>query len=228
MKAAYAVYLAVMALVVAWIVATPLLAMSGNPAASAGYEAGKYICHQKISRSYCLFSQPYFGIGDCTPQAGIYRNDIRSEICADGKGEVRENCLGLQGYGYKFPVSARDMAIYFGMFAGAASFPLFWKIGSRQVPHWIWLVIAILPLAVDGITQYLGWRESANYIRAGTGLLAGIAMSLYFIPILNRLAGGEKGMEKEADIEGWKTLAAAIAVFAFVYFAMVFLMHPGI
>lgn len=229
-KNAYPAYLAAMLLMAAWIVATPLLAMSGNPDASTGYEAGKYICHQKISRTYCLFSEPIYGIGDCTPQKGTFRNDERSEICADGKGDVRKDCLGLQGYGYKFPVSSRDMAIYIGMLFGAMAFPLLRKIESAEVPHWAWLALALVPLAIDGTTQMLMWRESTNLIRAATGLLAGVAMSFYLIPIFNRIVRSDAASHGEGEkiADGWKTLGIFVFLSAVAYGIMVLLMHPGI
>lgn len=227
-KSAYPAYLAVWALVLAWIVATPLLAMQENPAAYAMYDAGKYICHQKISRSLCLYSAPQWRMGDCTPQNGAFRNDLRSEICADGKGGVGEKCSASAGWGYKFPVSARDMAIYFGMFLGAAAFPLFKKINSRQIPHWTWLALALVPIALDGTTQLFGLRESGNSIRAATGLIAGAAMSFYIIPLLNNIVVRNNAREEEAPLGGWKNLAIYLAVAAVGFVIMLALMHPGI
>lgn len=34
-------------------------------------------------------------------------------------------------------------------------------------------MVALTPMAVDGVTQLLGWRESDNYMRLLTGSLAG-------------------------------------------------------
>ena len=34
-------------------------------------------------------------------------------------------------------------------------------------------ILSLIPLGVDGFTQYMGWRESTNTIRFLTGLIAG-------------------------------------------------------
>lgn len=39
-------------------------------------------------------------------------------------------------------------------------------------------VVAIAPLAVDGLTQFLSWRESDNYTRFLTGSLAGALIGM--------------------------------------------------
>ena len=41
--------------------------------------------------------------------------------------------------------------------------------------------ITIVPLAVDGWTQYLGWRRSNNTLRLITGLLAGLGAGFTFV-----------------------------------------------
>lgn len=53
----------------------------------------------------------------------------------------------------------------------------------------IWLTIGlILPTFIDGLTQALYRRESNNFIRVSTGLLAGIgAMSL--VSIIGKFIG---------------------------------------
>lgn len=226
-KSAYPAYLAAWALVLAWIVATPVLAMQGNPSAYAMYDAGKYICHQKISRSLCLYSTPQWRIGGCTPQNGTFRNDRRSEICADGFGSVGEKCDPNAGFGYKFPVSARDMAIYFGMFLAAAALPLFRKISSMRMPHWLWLAIALAPIALDGTTQLFALRESANTIRFATGILAGTALTFYLIPLLNCAVARKRGEMEEASVDGWRNLAAFLAISFAGYAILLAAMHPG-
>ena len=125
----YKVYMAITALVALWIIATPVLAHANSEFYPQLYKLGEPICHQKISRSFCLFKDTNAGgiawsVGDCTPQNGIMREDLRSEVCADGNGKIGKvgNCsaLGADGakIGYKFPVSARDITIYLGAFVG--------------------------------------------------------------------------------------------------------------
>ncbi len=248
-KSAYFAYMAAMLLMAAWIVATPLIAYQNADSSAPLYDVGKYICHQKISRTLCLFDTPSWGIGDCTPQKNVFRDDKRSEICADGKGGVAADCSALSGYGYKFPVSARDMAIYFGMLFGGVAFAIVKKPESTRMPNWIWLAIALLPIAIDGITQLFFLRESGNALRVATGLLAGVAMSFYILPIFNTVVVGTKlrkalsasgnpigftdtrtkakGDEKPEFATGWVNLAIFAAVAAIVYAGMLILMHPS-
>ena len=39
-------------------------------------------------------------------------------------------------------------------------------------------LVAIAPMAIDGLTQLLGWRESDNYMRSLTGALAGAVIGV--------------------------------------------------
>lgn len=66
---------------------------------------------------------------------------------------------------YQFPLCARCTGILFGEIAGLLlSFfiPFFWPI-----------LLLILPILVDGLTQLWGWRTSNNLLRLITGLLGG-------------------------------------------------------
>ncbi|MEM3127031.1 MAG: DUF2085 domain-containing protein, partial [Candidatus Woesearchaeota archaeon] len=48
-------------------------------------------------------------------------------------------------------------------------FPFFIDTKSRKIlPIWI-LILATIPIGIDGITQLLGWRECTNDIRIITG-----------------------------------------------------------
>ncbi len=69
-----------------WI--TPFLAFNSSPAATTLYDdVFVYFCHQKISRSLCVFqgSSGYF-VADCTPQKGNYvSNDFKIiKVVQDG------------------------------------------------------------------------------------------------------------------------------------------------
>lgn len=45
-------------------------------------------------------------------------------------------------------------------------------------------VVAIGPMAVDGVTQLLGWRKSDNYLRFLTGGLAGAVIGIDIAALL--------------------------------------------
>lgn len=70
----------------------------------------------------------------------------------------------------QFPVCARCTGIYLGYFL---MIPILWfyQIGI------ILSVALILPTMIDGLTQAYLNRESTNFLRCTTGILAGIGMS---------------------------------------------------
>ncbi|MFP5245873.1 MAG: DUF2085 domain-containing protein, partial [Thermoanaerobaculia bacterium] len=45
---------------------------------------------------------------------------------------------------------------------------------------------AVVPLALDGLTQLAGLRESTNELRVATGLLAGLAFGLWVLSAVER------------------------------------------
>lgn len=49
-------------------------------------------------------------------------------------------------------------------------------------------ILSLIPLGVDGFTQYMGWRESNNYIRFFTGLLAGSVGGLIIAYLVREIA----------------------------------------
>jgi uncharacterized membrane protein len=95
----------------------------------------------------------------------------------------------------KFPVCTRDLAFYLFFLVGTITYPFFPKpnpskprgIDSKSVPSMLWLVLASVPMAIDGGTQFLGWRESTNLLRLLTGSLLGFVCAYYLIPLVNIL-----------------------------------------
>jgi len=131
-------------------------------------------CHQLTSRSLCYFPSNVT-VANCfstnefslSKQTIVYRDDL--------------------GKGYKFPVCARDVGIYGMALLSALLYPLIFKKDSLEVPPLIFFIVAILPVAVDGGMQLLGFWESTNQIRIITGAIAGFAITFYAIPLLNRI-----------------------------------------
>jgi hypothetical protein len=54
---------------------------------------------------------------------------------------------------------------------------------------WQWYALACVPIAVDGLTQLVGWRESTWVLRSATGALCGMASVLLAYPFV------EEGMQ---------------------------------
>jgi len=181
----YIIYLALTFLLSASVFAVPFISFSDEETGGKLYDVFSPLCHQKLSRSHCIFKDELgYYMADCTPQTGEYVADDSKLISSERDGHK----------GYKFPVCSRDVGLYLFMFFGALVYPLIRRIEDRNIPPAIYLIIAILPLALDGTMQFvtdLGFLpfiyESTNTIRFLTGALAGFAVSFYMIPLMQNL-----------------------------------------
>lgn len=161
-------YMLALALLNITILATPYIMASDASTGELLHSAYALTCHQILARSYCLY--PDGSIADC-PHIYSDESTIETE----------------QGTAYKFPVCARDLPLYLAAFLGGiAVYFTKWR-DSKKPPNPIYFILAILPIALDGGTQFIGLRESTNELRALTGIIAGFAFSFYFIPMLNAL-----------------------------------------
>jgi uncharacterized membrane protein len=86
--------------------------------------------------------------------------------------------------GHQLGMCARNMAIYGSMFAGGLVF-IVSKKRLPGIPWWFWLLL-ILPMALDGITQMFGWRESTWELRVITGALFGLANMWFVLPFIQK------------------------------------------
>ncbi len=93
------------------------------------------------------------------------------------------------GGGVQVPVCARDTGIYVG-FTVALMILAFLERSRRSAEIPPARVVAVLLagialMAVDGLTSYLGIRETNNALRLATGLAAGFAIGGLTVPLLN-------------------------------------------
>lgn len=90
--------------------------------------------------------------------------------------------------GVQLPICARDTGIYFGFLLSFIYLSLTHKKRENSMARpWI-LILAGLGIAVmafDGLSSYLGFRETNNSIRLITGLLTGFALPVFLVPIFN-------------------------------------------
>ena len=183
--AGFSLYTGVCLILFLPIFIAPFIAISTPGAFGALQAIYAPTCHQLASRSLCYFENG--SLMDCAqPNQGV----------TGRAAEVFSN--GIEGF--RFPVCARDLGIYGAMLFGAIAFALLRGAGDRRVPNIIYFVILLVPIAIDGGTQLLGFRESTNTLRLVTGALAGIAVPFYMIPILNTFANGPLpaiGLEKK-------------------------------
>jgi len=216
----YGVYVIVFIILSGLIIATPLLSFSQDT--TVLYKAFAPTCHQKISRSLCILSDGKgYWMGDCTPQGSGFVNNL-----ADSRTVMVQYKDGTTTItGYKMPVCARDFGIYGAMLLAALIYPLIRDIKEDKVWPAVWLIAAMVPIALDGGIQLVSEMgllpfiyESTNAMRLFTGAIAGFAASLYAIPILMNMfragpimkkketksaedssAGGKRAEKKESD-----------------------------
>jgi uncharacterized membrane protein len=186
---AYAAYMLVFLILAGSALLVPFLAFSQDM--GWAYSAFGPTCHQKMSRSLCLFrSDTGYWIADCTEQGGAYVGDyLDRKLVRVEEGNV---------IGYKMPICARDFGIYAAMLLAGAIYPFIRRLDSRAMYPAAYLILAMVPIALDGGLQLiseidkplLGFNiipfeyESTNAMRLLTGAIAGFAASFYAIPVL--------------------------------------------
>lgn len=79
--------------------------------------------------------------------------------------------------GYQFPVCARCTGILLGYIA---SFVL---LGRIEINYWM-CILLLLPMAIDGLSQLKGKRESTQFLRVTTGFLGGIGILTFQLNLL--------------------------------------------
>jgi len=87
-------------------------------------------------------------------------------------------------FGYKMTVCARCFGIYSGFLAGLVIYPFLAKFCNfSKLSKW-YLILALVPMALDGTSQLIGFRESFNTLRFFTGIIAGFVGVFYIVPVL--------------------------------------------
>lgn len=164
-------YVIITALFFLFIFFTPFVYKANPSIGKWSYIILAPTCHQLTQRSFCVFfeNDSFRKIDNCLQETvPVYTKEI--VVQSDGM------------IGYKFPVCSRCMSIYLGMVLGIV-FYLLKKDKHHPPPLWLFIIL-ILPLALDGGSQLIGLRKSFNTLRFITGLIAGIAVPVYLLPIL--------------------------------------------
>jgi uncharacterized membrane protein len=113
--------------------------------------------------------------------------------------------------GLQLPVCARDTGIYLGF---VVSLLLIVMVSRHrrptEFPSWPLLLLGgafIGAMAIDGVTSYAGLRATTNDLRLITGLLAGYALPLVAVPIVNsqmwRTVSRERPLPRLRDVLVW-------------------------
>ena len=88
--------------------------------------------------------------------------------------------------GIPMPICARCFALYLGGLVGIAAF--FALRIRRRLPLGA-LLLALAPMALDGLSQATGLRESSNALRVLTGSLAGGGAMVWLLSRISGAAG---------------------------------------
>jgi uncharacterized membrane protein len=93
-----------------------------------------------------------------------------------------ERCFLL--FGVPMPICARCTGIYLGMLSGLFAYRLIPLLRERVMRRIAF--VCVVPLALDGVTQLLGFRESVNPLRVATGVITGLAFGLWILSAVER------------------------------------------
>lgn len=202
-------------------IAAPVLMNAGATGpADAIYRLYSPMCHQMASRSFFLFGEqvayPRELAGtDLTPIDAYW--DSRPALQGvprypETAGELAQQLAALRAergdaqLGFKMALCERDIAIYGFMFLGT----LLYAVARRfrrvpRLPLWLFLIIGLGPIALDGFSQLFGTygqaldiaffqqgifnRESTPFLRTATGALFGFTLVFTFFPYVDNSMG---------------------------------------
>jgi uncharacterized membrane protein len=155
-----------------------VLALGGfAPLSEAIYDFYALICHQWAFRSFFLFGSQ-----------GVY---AREQLELLGLDPYR--FVGHDELGWKLALCERDMAIYSGLLASGVWFA---RMQAREIkplglaPY----AVLALPIAIDGLSQLGGFRESTWELRVLTGLIFGLASGWLLYPRIAAFVGRERSV----------------------------------
>ncbi len=151
------------------------------------YRGYSNLCHQYAYRSWFLFGkQANYPLGTDENTLSIY--DV-FDIPEDDP-QISREIIGDDQTGYKIAICQRDVALYGGLLLFALIFALR-KRTIRQLPFLMWILLAIFPIGLDGLTQLAGSfgylsisYESTPLIRTITGALFGVFSGWLLFPAI--------------------------------------------
>lgn len=108
--------------------------------------------------------------------------------------------------GYQVCLCARCLAIYSSMLLAGLSLAFLRNrhqlkgIGQQLMKGigWKLWLLGMVPMALDGGTQFFGWRESNNLLRVLTGVIFGVATAWFTLPQIEAAAHDEGHPVQEA------------------------------
>lgn len=169
-----------------------LMKLSLERPARVIYAVYRPLCHQFAFRSWFLFGeQPVYPRDLANLDYPITYEDIVGHEAIDPL-EARM-IIGNDKLGYKVALCQRDVAIWGSFLVTGITFSIF-RRKIHPIPWYLWLVVGVLPIALDGGTQFLNLalpaldlfliRESTPLSRTITGAIFGILTGWYLFPLI--------------------------------------------
>jgi uncharacterized membrane protein len=149
-------------------------------------------------------AQPYYPL----ESAGLKNIISFEEYFHSGTTDFQTTRLitGNSLAGFKMAICQRDIAMYFSLLVFGLVFSLKNK-KIKKIPLWIWIVFGVLPLGIDGISQFLGntsfpligafIHESTPLLRTITGSMFGLLTGWYVFPALESVINKNKASNSE-------------------------------
>ena len=86
--------------------------------------------------------------------------------------------------GHQFAVCSRCFGVYFGLFAGIATYPVWRPVDSVEPLPRFWLFLSMLPVSIDWSLGFFEIWENTHVSRFVTGAILGTTCAIYIVPAL--------------------------------------------
>ena len=171
--------------------------------ARAIYTMYKPLCHQLAFRSWFLFGeQPVYPKAEYQDMFGL--QDASFTELYSGAREF----IGNETLGYKVSLCQRDVATYAALLLAGLAYDRLRRRGLHAMPFWLFILLGILPIGIDGGTQFINLlipsfpaRESVWQLRTLTGALFGFSIAWLAYPYIQE--GMDETKQMLAERHGW-------------------------
>lgn len=147
--------------------AAVLMQVGATAPARVIYALYSGLCHELPERSYFLFG----------PQATYSLSELEADNVLAGESLAQRRLYaGDHDHGYKIALCQRDLAIYGTMLLAGVAYGVLRRRRTIKPIRLAVFALFLIPIAVDGLSQLPGWRESNWVLRTVTGALFGIGV----------------------------------------------------
>lgn len=137
-----------------------------------------------------------YALGFTGPSSAVF--DFYRFFC----GQVPSHSFYIAGY--QMCLCSRCLAIYSSLLAGGLILTLFrYRLYFHIRPiSWKFWLLGMIPMALDGGTQLVGWHESNLYLRLLTGAIFGLMTAWFVLPQIEEASDGPASApQRRAGVE---------------------------